>query len=106
MKQNTYYVNIYMANRAFGGCEEGGWYYDVGMPIDEKIYPEIFKLQNTFVTESEAYEYQYDINEQLEQLNKDYNNYPPYSVLCDGYFIARVEEKPGSPYPEVIPHYE
>jgi hypothetical protein len=25
-----WYVNIYETNRAYGGHEEGGWYYDTG----------------------------------------------------------------------------
>lgn len=27
------YVNIYAVGRAMGGPEEGGWFYDYGMPI-------------------------------------------------------------------------
>ncbi len=27
------YVNVYETDRAYGGPEEGGWYYTVGYPI-------------------------------------------------------------------------
>lgn len=29
----TLYVNIYAAGRAYGGPEEGGWWYDVASPV-------------------------------------------------------------------------
>ena len=28
-----FYVNVYEIGQAYGGPEEGGWYYDVGTPI-------------------------------------------------------------------------
>tara|TARA_R110002020_G_scaffold123419_1_gene279824 strand:- start:83 stop:436 length:354 start_codon:yes stop_codon:yes gene_type:complete len=28
-----FYVNVYEIGQAYGGPEEGGWYYDVGKPI-------------------------------------------------------------------------
>ena len=27
---DTFYIGVYLANRAFGGNEEGGWWYDCG----------------------------------------------------------------------------
>lgn len=30
-----YYVNVYKVSRAFGGLEEGGWYYDEGIFVQE-----------------------------------------------------------------------
>ena len=30
MSEDKYYVNIYKTGRAYGGPEEGGWFYDYG----------------------------------------------------------------------------
>lgn len=32
-KNTPLYLNVYLANRAYGGPEEGGWWYDVGEPL-------------------------------------------------------------------------
>lgn len=31
--RGTHYVNVYRLDRAYGGPEEGGWYYDCGDPV-------------------------------------------------------------------------
>lgn len=39
---NKWYFNIYEIGRAYGGSEEGGWYYDYGTPVESvplKDYP-------------------------------------------------------------------
>ena len=33
-----WYVNIYETNRAYGGPEEGGWYYDTGDLLECKEF--------------------------------------------------------------------
>ena len=34
----NWYVNIYKVDRAYGGPEEGGWYYDVGELVETKCF--------------------------------------------------------------------
>ena len=30
------YINVYLADRAYGGSEEGGWWYDYGIPVESR----------------------------------------------------------------------
>ena len=42
MPSDQWYFNIYEIGRAYGGSEEGGWYYDYGKPVESvplKSYP-------------------------------------------------------------------
>ena len=53
-----WYVNIYETNRAYGGPEEGGWYYDTGDLLKTKE----FCWLDTRNKETGEYEYnQYDL---------------------------------------------
>jgi hypothetical protein len=53
-----WYVNIYEINRAYGGHEEGGWYYDTGDLLKTKE----FCWLDTMNEETGEYEYnQYDL---------------------------------------------
>jgi hypothetical protein len=36
----TYTVAVLLEDRAFGGHEEGGWYYDYGYPCEVRIAPQ------------------------------------------------------------------
>ena len=31
------YVNCYMIDQAYGGPEEGGWWYTVGRPVESRL---------------------------------------------------------------------
>ena len=53
-----WYVNIYETNRAYGGHEEGGWYYNTGDLLKTKE----FCWLDTMNEETGEYEYnQYDL---------------------------------------------
>src|SRR6267142_5969255 len=97
MKQN-YNVTVYKCNKAYGGDEEGGWWYETG---------ELIKIIKTFKKESQAYQYAYRMQSLLRILvNKGYKR-DINSVCCEGMFCAEVHEGiPPKVYPEVRPHYE
>jgi len=93
-------VAIYLVDRAYGGPEEGGWWYDYGNPSDEHA-------QHTkgFADAKEAYDYANELNNTIcAALNE--GRRPMWSVLSDGEYRAIVQRGNPKPFPETIPHYE
>lgn len=90
-----FHVNEYLTNRAYGGPEEGGWFYDVGHFI---------KSHGTFESEQEAYRRRDELTGYLEE--KRAGQRPPYSVACTGYTELWIEDGPGEDFPIERPHYE
>ena len=94
-----YSVNLYLVDRAFGGREEGGWWYDYGHPV---LHP----LNRVFETYEEARRYQYECLVIQDQLNEGLPSID--SVLSQGQYIVYVgeENELPAPFPAVKPHYE
>lgn len=91
-----HYVNLYLTNRAYGGREEGGWWYDTGEPV----------RSFAFYTRTKAMRCLAMVNRIAECRNKLERRRPPHSVLCDGWYAARIEHIPATAYPMTRPHYE
>jgi len=96
MKQ-TYSVAIYLVDRAYGGPEEGGWWYNAG---------EAVRLIRTFKNEDKACVFANRMQRLLDKtLNKGRRDIS--SVLSTGRYYAEVHDSiPPQVYPEVTPHYE
>ena len=92
-----YCVAVYMIDKAYGGAEEGGWWY---------TYGDLVKLLKVFGNEKQAYDYANRLNDRLETtLNKGRRSIS--SVLSEGRYSAKVyENSPPQHFPEVTPHYE
>lgn len=94
-----YAVNLYHVDRAYGGREEGGWWYDCGHPV---LHP----LNRVFETREEALKYQHECLAIQDQLNEGLPSIN--SVLSQGQYrvyLGEENELP-APYPAVKPHYE
>jgi len=39
----SYTVAVYICDRAYGGPEEGGWWYDCGVPSEGQYYAKVFE---------------------------------------------------------------
>lgn len=90
----TQWINTYLIDRAYGGPEEGGWYYNCGeavrsIQVTEETLPETLQEACGWA-EQENRSRRSDIN----------------SVLSEGRYDVRVEDQPGVDYPAEIPHYE
>ena len=86
------YVNVYLENRAYGGPEEGGWWYNCGDPVESV---------QVFSDEEEA--------EKVAELNEKYSNEgrrPIWSVACAGVYEVRVEDHFAEAFPRGKPMYE
>ena len=95
--ETVYYVNEYEVDRAYGGPEEGGWWYDTGRFIRCRgIYTESY-LAKTRQLQIEE--------EEMPERRKGLRS--PGSVLSTGEWpIVVYEDHPGRDYPRERPHYE
>jgi hypothetical protein len=87
------YVNVYLTDLAYGGPEEGGWWYNCGEPVESTIVG----------TEEQA-------NELVARLRAGkYSNVgrrPKHSVLSQGEYDICIEQHIARPFPDRKPHYE
>jgi hypothetical protein len=96
----AYTVAVYLVDRAYGGPEEGGWYYNCGVPSEEHA-----NFTRGFKRSSDAYAY-------VRKLNTTYGakwnkgRHSISSVLSEGEFFAEAYEGNPAPYPASKPHYE
>lgn len=85
-----WYAVVYEVDRAYGGPEEGGWYYSTGQVVHQVICS----------TEHEAD----TAAEKLEELFP--NNGTSSSVMyAGGDYRVSVQKSPGKDYPENRPYY-
>jgi len=85
------YVGVYEVGRAYGGAEEGGWWYDCGELVKVVICS----------SEDEAIEIRENLMEEYPNTGKR------YSVLGgEDYNIWIAEDFPEPYFPDVTPHYE
>ena len=103
------YVNVYLEDRAYGGPEEGGWWYTYGTPARasdletwlggkcvEAINPS-FRTVNYAQAASHVADM---IQEQNDNRRSDIG-----SVISEGRFIVRVQDHEPRSYPEGQPYY-
>lgn len=88
-------VNTYLAQQAYGGPEEGGWWYDTETPVACHIMHNVTLEEALAALEAEAAKYA------DEDKSRDY-----YSVNAQGMHRVRLEPHVGSYWPKVRPHYE
>ena len=86
-----YTVAIYMEDRAYGGPEEGGWYYHAGYPVLTHCIFSKKQAVQTFI----QYFDEYEIQEQPSLgLSTTYSNYE-----------VNFSTEYAKVYPESKPHY-
>jgi len=104
-----YSVAIYFVNRAYGGPDEGGWWYDCGnliQSVPEGVDPQ--NLIKTFApNQNEATQTWRDILQQILDDGINKGRRPISSVISTGRYIAMIHEgNPPSHFPQERPHYE
>ena len=96
----SFLVSVYDTALAYGGPEEGGWWYDRG---------ELVRTVRVFPSQERAYAYSRRLNRRLQSraFGPNQGKREKSSVLSDGEFEAHVHENhaPAS-YPDRRPHYE
>lgn len=87
------WINIYDENRAYGGPEEGGWWYTYG-EIVRSIRVPLAHVERVRARVQSA----------CDRANA--GNPGLGSVACAGVYAVRVERGPGRSYPQERPRYE
>lgn len=112
---DTVYVNAYLTNRAYGGPEEGGWWYDTGELLDTKpltlTHPvgsdedEVITHRDLNIDDAHAVALiEIALWEKHEHLHDE--RHEVGSVICDGRLELSLDTGPGASYPQDRPHYE
>jgi hypothetical protein len=96
------YANLYLHDRAYGGPEEGGWWYDTYSPVDGDWInnPPRFGHFETTCQAKEAFR---ELQVWCDEENLTRRS--PSSVASEGHFVVRLEAWPPEPYPSRRPHY-
>ena len=93
----NFVLAVYEIDRAYGGPEEGGWWYDVGV---------LKRVIGVRKSEDEAYALARRLNGWLARMQRGLR--PVSSVAYGGgrYAVEVFEDIPPRAYPETRPHYE
>ena len=111
----TFSVNVYSVGRAYGGPEEGGWWYNRG---------EFRGCEGRYANEEDAIARRDEVAERLERVDQrnlqghgDWDGCGPSGEPDDAYICrggtwgdtkieVYVEEHTGADFPDRTPHYE
>ena len=97
-RKGVWSVAIYHEEQAWGGPEEGGWWYDAGELLERPV--------RYFKTEDAAYAYARRLVRHLDRVNRK-SRYEYSSVLSEGRYTAMVNDGHPLPgFPMTRPHYE
>ena len=83
-----FHVNEYSLNRAYGGPEEGGWWYDTGRSI---------RCHGTWPTREAAVKARKAMTPTIAAAR--HGLYSPGSPLCTGWPDVRIEPHAGADFP-------
>jgi hypothetical protein len=98
----NYFVQLFLLDRAYGGSEEGGWWFDCGEPVD-CAYNRGFATRND-ARDYLAYLYENEDSDGfLNELNEGRSDIN--SVTSEGVYDFKIVEEV-APFPEFRPHYE
>ena len=88
------FLNVYLIDQAYGGCEEGGWWYTYGQAVRSIAVPmnEVapVKARLDHHCEAENSERRSDIS----------------SVLSEGRYECLIQPEPAQDWPQESQHYE
>ena len=97
-----WYACLYEVSRAYGGPEEGGWYYDTGEPeLNGWAYSDAELSCRFFMTREEASEWKIKNLHHIDALNAKMKK--EHSEMR---FDIRIGVGVPSTFPKVRPHYE
>ena len=99
------WVAVYLVDRAFGGPEEGGWYYETGVPETHIMSDEV-QLAPTRFDDIQKAQTTADGWQRALDANSNAGRPDIGSTLSRGVYRAIVTDHPPEPYPKVKPHYE
>lgn len=108
-EENLLFVAVYQIDRAYGGPQEGGWYYDTGILVsDPTVYRTLGIQPAVFASIDAAVAHRDRLAAAIERVGLNEGLHSPSSVLSEGeWHAAEVHEfPPPAFYPATRPHYE
>jgi hypothetical protein len=102
-----YWVGLFLQDKAYGGPEEGGWWYNCGQLVtDPEFYTQLGMLPQAFTDSEQASAYCREMNEARNRVGLNEGRRDIDSVLSEGVYGAEVHEDILPPYyPARKPHY-
>ena len=101
----NYYVWVAYVDQAYGGPEEGGWWYDVGVPVMRGEEDSPLDVVQYFDNKDDANEAREALRDLVRVANEERHN--PGSVLSSGDWLeVQLTEHSPKAWPETRPHYE
>lgn len=98
---SVFSVAAYLVDMAYGGPEEGGWWYEAGEPVVDSDLP-----LPAFFTDREEARLAVQTMQKTLDATVNVGRRPIGSVLSEGRYRARMEAGLPKPFPETLPHYE
>ena len=89
-----FHLNEYLTNRAWGGPEDGGWWYETGRFV---------RCHGTFATREAALAAREALSGPLAARRE--GRHPPHDTRCTGWPEILVERRPGASFPAEPPQY-
>lgn len=97
-KARNAYVNLYLGHQAYGGPEEGGWWYDSEEPVGDACLDVTLLPHEERLNEFRKYKGEFESG---QDKMRDY-----YSVNAGGMYRVRLEPFEAEHSPKTRPHYE
>lgn len=97
----TYTVAVFEVDRAYGGPEEGGWWFDCGSPLPRSSRLPFAASWTRFRNRQAAIAFARRLNAKLARGNDDLS-----SVTCEQHLVAYVCSGKPQGFPLRRPHYE
>ena len=89
-----YHVNEYHMDRAYGGPEEGGWWYTTGRFIDRLGTADTIEEARTIEDRHQS---------EMDELNHGLPSID--SMASQGRNVILIDERPGADFPSERPYY-
>lgn len=105
-KPDFYTVSVFLVDRAYGGPEEGGWWYDTGTPCTE-IFEELGTYKLPQITTDKEYAFaRRKVMQQLLDATLNVGRPSIGSSISRGKYRAVVSDNFPVAYPAERPRYE
>lgn len=113
------YLNTYEVHQAYGGPEEGGWWYDCGTPV-QSVLLSLNELESWVEDQSTDYVSElrrktteiFSLGKEPTPVRNGYGGYvfapgsdDPMAYMMDNNFVTVIEEKFAEYYPKERPRY-
>ena len=98
----TWYIHKHEVHQQYGGTEEGGWWFEVGIPVEGFRVPQFADEESAYRTCRSLNKLEYERRDKEEK----YEFTSVLSYLSNHYAYTVVDFEVPQRYPLERPHYE